>query len=340
MALENRDVRPFIDLHEVQQWLEENVLMTIAPSEGPGETTYLEPGSTYRLDPKSMVQSEIRIAIDEEATVGPILRSAEGLAKQLGSKDNSIFTVVIYGSSPYLRFTEELLRFPIEKLESLRGGHSLTPEGKRPASLRLPHHGSTIDLVVLLNKEVGKKPGLPHRLGTWLARIRFKLANPMEGIGFSPIPLTAEKRQELGLDKQTATFARVNPSQPDVLEATTLDDFVEFYVDEELLSRMSSNPRHPQSALSQVEIFLSAIKFVMMQIYSEPWLDDLKFTDVDEQLIGKLIRIVSNESASDLERSFEMFKNNPSLFTAQIENHCDYRRRLDDSLALMAGGSR
>jgi hypothetical protein len=103
---------------------------------------------------------------------------------------------------------------------------------------------------------------------------------------------------------------------------------------------MSSNPRHPQSALSQVEIFLSAVKFVMMQIHSEPWLDDLSFSHVDDQLIGKLIRIVSNESASELEKSFELFKNNPSLFTAQIENHCDYRRRLDDSLALMAGGSR
>jgi hypothetical protein len=92
--------------------------------------------------------------------------------------------------------------------------------------------------------------------------------------------------------------------------------------------------------LSQVEIFLSAIKFVIMQVHREQWLTELSFSDVDEQLIGKLIRIVSNESASELESSFEMFKSNPSLFTAQIENHCDYRRRLDDSLALMAGGSR
>lgn len=338
MALENRDVRPFRDLSEVQDWLQENVTLTVRPQGVNGEPLEIEPNGTLRLDPKSIVTSDLRLTIGDQVTVGPALQSATSLARELGGIDNSLFSVVVYASTHYLRFTDELRRMSLEDLEELRGGLNLTPpEAPRPRGLRLPHNGFQIELAVILNTQLRQRPGLPFRLGTWLARIKFRIASPTEGLGFSPIPLTEELRAELKLDKQTATFARINPSQPDIRDATNLDDFVEYYVDEQLLNRMSANPRHPQSALAQTEVFLGAVNFLLMSLRGTDWLSDLTLADVDEGLIGKLLRIVASESPGELSRAFDLLKSDPSLFAARVQDQCDYRRRLEDNLAEMDG---
>lgn len=336
MALENRDVRPFKDLDAVQSWLQENVTLVVELLDGNGEVLEVEPNGTVRLDPKTMVTSDLQLMIGDQVTVGRMLESADAFARELGAKDSSLFSVVIYASTHYLRFTDELLRMSLQDLEELRGGLSLTPPGvSRPRGLRLPHNGFQIELAVILNSHLKPRPGLPFRLGTWLARIKFRIASPTEGLGFSPIPLTDELRAELRLDKQTATFARVNPAQPDIRDATNLDDFVEYYVDEELLNRMSANPRHPQSALAQTEIFLGAVNFLLMSLRGAEWLDDLTLADVDEGLIGKLLRVVTNESTGELSRALNILKSEPSMFAARVQDQCDYRRRLEDNLAVM-----
>jgi hypothetical protein len=338
MALENRDVRPFADLNDFQIWLQEHCRLVVRPRDGVGESVTIQPDGTVRLDPKSMLGSNLSLTIGDQVPLGPPLQSARMLSRALGQKDNSVFTAVILGSSPYLRFTEELRRMPLEDLESLRGGLNLTPgDSPRPRSLSLPHNGSLIELAILLSRQLEPKPGLPHRKGTWLARIKFRLASPTEGLGFSPIPLTAELRDQLKLDKQTATFARVNPGQPDIRDAMNLDDFVEYYVDEQLLNRMSANPRHPQSALAQTELFLGAVDFLVMSLRGTDWLNDLKFSEVDGGLVGKLTRIIANESPGELERAFALLKDDPSLFSARVQDQCEYRRRLDENLALMEG---
>lgn len=339
MALENRDVRPFKDLHKVQSWLQENVELIVRPRDGNGDALEVEPNGTLRLDPNSIVTSDLRLSIGDQVTIGSMLESADAFARELGAKDSSLFSVVIYTSTHYLKFTDELRRLSLGDLEELRGGLSLTPsEVSRPRGLSLPHNGFQIELAVILNSHLRQRPGLPFRLGTWLARIKFRIASPTEGLGFSPIPLTDELRADLRLDKQTATFARVNPAQPDIRDATNLDDFVEYYVDEQLLNRMSANPRHPQSALVQTEIFLGAVNFLLMSLRGADWLDELTLAEVDEGLIGKLLRIVATESTGELARAFAILKSEPSVFAARVQDQCDYRRRLEDSLAVVDAG--
>lgn len=169
----------------------------------------------------------------------------------------------------------------------------------------------------MLNRELTPQAGLPYRLGTWLARLRFTLANPAEGIGFTPLPLTQERRKELKLAKQTATYARENPYQPDLLSAVMLDDFVEYYVDESLLARMSANPRHSQSALFQTQIFLGAVEFVVMEFQRLESRGEIQLSDVSEGLIGKILRIVSDETDEDLRQWLERSRQIPPIFSLQ-----------------------
>jgi len=339
MATENRDVRPFRDLPDVQEWLELH-LRLVVQSATSTETWEMEPGSTLRLDPKTLMTADLQLKIGEVVPVHGIANLAKKFADELGAKDHSIMSIVLYGSSRFLRFTDEIARWSFDDLSVFRNGYTLNPEGEpRPRSLQLAHNGVVFDLAVVLNRELKPKPGLPHRLGTWLARIRFVLANPAEGIGFTPIPLTEEKRKELGLSKQTATYARENPYQPDLLTAIMLDDFVEYYVDERLLARMSAYPRHDQSALLQTQIFLAAVEFVVMEFQRVDSLDEIQLSDVNEGLIGKILRIVSDETDGDLRRWLEILKSKPADFLAAAEASTEYLQRLEDSMSFLAGHS-
>lgn len=337
MATENRDVRPFRDLSDIQAWLEEHLRLVVNDATNT-ETWIMEAGSTLRLDPKTLLTANVQLKIDDEVPVLPLLKSAKQFADDLGAKDHTILSIVLYGSSPFLRFTDELARWTFNDLNQLHNGYPLSPNGKlRPRSLQLAHNGVVFDLAVVLNRELKPQLGLPHRLGTWLARVRFTLANPAEGIGFTPLPLTAEKRKELKLSKQTATYARKNPYQPDLLSAIMLDDFVEYYVDESLLARMSSNPRHSQSALFQTQIFLGAVEFVVMEFQRLDSLDEIQLPDIGDGLIGKLVRIVSDETSEDLRQWLDVLKTSPADFLAAVEASSEYLRRLDDSMSDMAG---
>lgn len=337
MASENRDVRPFRDMGDVQSWLEENLRLVVTDA-GNTESWTVEPGSTLRLDPRTLVTANLYLSVGDEVPVLPLLKSAERYSEDLGAKDHKILSIVLYGSSPFLRFTDEVKRWTFDDLDQIRGGFQLNTAGaSRPRTMQLAHHGVVFDFVVVLNRGVKPQAGLPHRLGTWLARVRFTLANPAEGIGFTPLPLTAEKRKEFKLSKQTATYARINPFQPDLLSATMLDDFVEYYVDESLLARMSANPRHSQSALLQTQIFLGAVEFVVMEFQRLDSLVEIQLTDVNEGLIGKILRIVADERESELREWLEVLKTEPADFLAAVEASSEYLRRLDDSMSEMGG---
>jgi len=332
MATENRDVRPFRDLADVQDWLEENLRLVVKDANDT-ETWVMEPGSTLRLDPKTLMTADLQLKIDDMVRVLNVAKSAEGFAHELGAKDHKVMSIVLYGSSPFLKFTDEIARWSFDDLSVFRDGYPLNPEGKpRPRTLQLAHNGVVLDLAVILNRELKPRPGLPHRLGTWLARLRFTLANPAEGIGFTPLPLTAEKRKELKLAKQTATYA-LRAIGADLQTAMTLDDFLEYYVDESLLARMSANPRHSQSALLQTQIFLGAVEFVVMEFQRLDSFEEIQLPEIDEGLIGKVLRIVSEENDGDLRRWLEVLKTEPADFLAAVEASSEYLKRLDDSMS-------
>jgi hypothetical protein len=338
MARENRDVRPFDGLPEVQSWLEDKVTLRIYPNEGAGQ---IEPivcvaDSTMRVDPQTLATADIKLHIEKDELVLAQRSAADRFAKNFGNKTDEIFSIVLYGSSKFLRFKDELIRWNFSDLEKMRDGFSLlNPDSSRPRSLRLPHNGTVFDLAVVLNSAQKPKIGLPHRLGTWLAHIQFKLANPSEGIGFNPLPLTIEKRQELKVSQQTATYCQINPQKPDLLGADMLDDFLLFYVDSATLDRLSANPLHPQSALYQTQIFIDALKFLVTEFQRLENVADVKLNDIDDRLIGRLLRVVSTDEAQSLQAWLEILRDEPEVFIAEVESICNYQKRIDESLGLM-----
>ena len=339
MAKENRDVRPFMDLQTVQDWFEEHITLQVTPAEAIGissKSLDCEPWATLRIEPRTLATAGISLYIDKDEAILHLAAIAKSFATQIGAVDENDFSILIIGSTPFLKISDVLYKWTFSDLEKLRGGFSLIEADKpRPRSLQTPHSGFTIELAVVLNRHLPIKVGFPVRLGTWLARTKFSVANPAEGLGFTPLTLTDEIRDELGIRKQTATHRQIREDQPDLRQADKLDDFVAFYVDKDMLDRLAANPRHAQSALKQTEIFIEAIDFLVMEFHRLDDMHEITLSDVDNKLIGRLLRIVSTDDPSDLEAWLEVLKGEPSNFMAAVQAQCDYRDRVNDALGLM-----
>lgn len=326
MSRENRDIRPFIDLAELEAMWEEFVTIRVIPkTSGQPDPLICSAWSTQRIEPQTLATSDIHIHLPSDQVVLPMLKIAEAFAKRLGLKDASAFSVVLYGTSPFLRFTDELLRCSVSEIENWRGGQSLVGSGKRPRSLLLPHNGTRFDLVVVLNQSLKKATGMPWRLGTWLAHLQFTLANPAEGIGFTPFPLTDELRAEFGISTGTLFYPRVKPNQPDWQRANYFDDFGEFYVDSEILDHLAVAPREQQSATIQTQIFLHALNFLVMEFQRDDRRDSISLAEINDGLMGRLLRVVSGESQNELEAWLDVLRQEPNKFMAAVESATDIR---------------
>jgi hypothetical protein len=168
---------------------------------------------------------------------------------------------------------------------------------------------------------------IPHRRGTWLARARFAIGNTTEGLGFLPKPLTPELRAEFGLGDDVTQFARRNPFNGQLLESETFDDFLEFYVDSDLLQALSAAPRQSHSVFLQTEIFLSAVQYVVLEASRGPDLNGKLLGDFGETLIKRLIRGISEESYGQMERWLTVLQTNPLAFIAKWQERALYRTR-------------
>ncbi len=339
MPRENRDVRPFVDLAELESIWEECVTVRAIPTtSGASEPIVCTAWSTQRIEPQTLATAEVHLHIPSDQVVLPMMRITEAFAKKLGLKDVSAFSVVLQATSPFLKFTDELLRCTMDEVETWRGGINLTPVGGRPRSLQLPHNGTRFDLMVVLNRALKKSPGIPWRLGTWLAHLQFTFANPSDGIGFTPIPLTDELRQEFGVSSGSLFYPRVKPNQPDWQRANYFDDFGEFYVDSEVLDLLAAAPREQQSAIAQTQIFLHALNFLVMEFQRDERRDSISLGEVNDGLMGRLLRVVSGESQNELEAWFNVLKREPSKFVAALESAADIRNVMRRGLGTVRTG--
>ena len=335
MAEENRVVRPFSTPDDLQDWMDQNVFLEVQPmTEGhaDGDLITVVAGETKRLEPKTYLTADITLKVSPDADIKNFVSGLTQYMKLVGG-DKQVLSIVLYGSSSFLKFSDELYRWSVSEFEKSGDGHKIAYTGSlRPRAAKTAHNGASFELVVVLQQQLGSAVGLPWRLGTWVLRSSFSLGSPLEGFGFTPLPLTKEKRIEFGIGPETFKFARKNPFNGQLFESETLDDFIEFYVDEETLNRLSASPRNAQSAFIQTEIFLSAIEFVVLEASTDPDLHDKSLEEVSGTLIDKMLRAISTERIDELSKWLLLLKNSPQLFLTKYEELGGYRTRLLKSI--------
>ena len=338
MAEENRVVRPFSAPDDLQDWIDQNVFLEMQPmtdGNADGDVITVAAGETKRLEPKTYLTADITLRLAPDADMKSFTSALTKYAKLIGGS-KEVLSVVLYGSSSFLKFSDELCRWSISEFEKSGDGYKIASSGPlRPRVAKTAHNGGSFELAVVLQQQLEAVVGMPWRLGTWIFRSSFSLGNPLEGFGFTPLPLTKEKRIELGIGSETFKFAKKSDFGDGLFESETLDDFIEFYVDEEILTRLSAAPRNAQSAFIQTEIFLSAIEFVVLEASTDGELKDKSLQDLNGTLIDKMLRAISTERVEELNNALSLLKNNPQMFLAKYEELVNYKTRLLKSIGEM-----
>jgi hypothetical protein len=316
MSSETRLVRPFRDAVRTQKVLENEVTIRLFDAERlAGE---IVAGSTIRVPAEQLQTRRIVLSGLNENLADAISRDLVDLKEV----DDSNVELIIVASSSYLKKTEVLRRCRVSSFSSLESEMQLFSP-----IFECIHHGWEIIVVLVLSKNQVPKVGLPWRKGTWLAKVHFTVANPVEGIGFTPRPLTEEVRKRFSLHPQTTRYS-ANVDGVSVMDCSSLDEAIEYYVDEDLMIQLSSNPSSPFSVLEQTRIFLDAMSFVVSEISRTEEFADSTLIDLEGNLAHKILVLLAGDGHLSQDMWLSEWQQSPSKIFAGIEAHARLRDKL------------
>jgi hypothetical protein len=312
MSTEQRDVRAIGVVHALQDLLSSAVLLV-------GEQRYATDERVV-LDEVAYLHAQIGVALGGPHVVASAIDAAIGELPDLDLDLDSLEFAVIL-SSGYLRILEFRHRMPLSELSSVPSPLVLT-SGQRPDALRAWRSGCTIELSVHLSTERPKRPLKPWRLGSWVARTEWSVATESSFTGFTPKPLTAEMKHELMLSSKAMRYVRVG-SPP--LEQDVTEESVELWLDADLLSKISANPRTKVAIALQRQLFVDAVWAVVTAARLAEGFDLLTWSDAEKSLIGRVVSlVVPNRSGAAARQKagneyLAMIRDDPARFMTFVE---------------------
>jgi hypothetical protein len=165
-----------------------------------------------------------------------------------------------------------------------------------------------------------------------LARADFLVASPTEGLGFTPRALTDEIRAHYELSQKATRFAQVVDGMS-ILDGATVDSVLEYYVDENLLQRLSSNPTSPFSILEQSRIFLDAASFVVTEACRDNDFMGKSIEDLKDSVVHKFLVLLAGDNKSAQQNWLSVWQESPARVIAQIESHADIAEKIEKVMA-------
>ena len=313
MSSEQRDIRPVGSVSAFDDLLNGSSLLV-------GDQRY-DHDERVILEEISFLNSPVAIDLGGHDKVVEALAAAKAELDSLDLElDHLEFAVIL--SSSYLRILEFRHKMPLAQLASTANPLILS-SGKRPDALRAPRSGCTIELTIHLAQQRPRQPLKPWRVGSWISRASWALTTDLAFTGFTPKPLTAEKKKEMSLPQRATRYITLtsSPLDPDVNE-----DSVELWFDADLLAKISANPRTKLAVALQRQLFVDAVAAVVNHSRHLDGFASLAWADVKDTLLGRVVSVVgpnhSNEAARDLACTgfLEDLKSDPARFMTLVED--------------------
>lgn len=311
MSSEHRENRPFKAIPALDALLQGMTLHV-------GDCT-IPPETTQQVDEEVFLQSPfvLRLADDESALHKLVTEAVDSL--QESPYVPSDLSLVMVAASSYLRINDALRTINLIELAEQPARLSLTAQ-QRPRAFQTPRSGCSVELAFCLNRQLNFQPLRAWRRWTWLARTTFGVETEVSFDGFTPLPLTEQRREELSLPKGTMRYVTID-SGLSVASLACSEDSLQLYIDEELLALMSANDRDSNSRLMQRIIFIDAISTVVHHAVREDGIFELAYADIQGSLLDKVIRMATGPSAQPSQRQvmFNLLREQPASFMAYIE---------------------
>lgn len=322
MSSEIRLIRPFDSAVETQSLLEQGIYLEISCDD---ENFELVPGTSIRnLEPRTLLKANFVLRFRSENGSSIAKKIESECSESLGIDANDIRIAVVI-KNRYLKRVDVQHMLTIGEFRNLKN-IPITSDLRRSI-----HNGWTLTLAVVLNRGLPIVPGRATRRGSWLAKVEFQISSPREGVGFTPLPLTDALREQFKLGSGTTRYALLKDGVS-LRESSTVDEVLEYYVDEELLTRLSADSSGKLSKLEQVRIFLDAASFVVAEATRIPNFGLLQLTDLKETILEKFLILLVGEDVSLQREWLITWQQTPSRFMAGLEDACDLKTYLDDAL--------
>jgi hypothetical protein len=327
VSTEQRDVRPFASVEAFDFLLKHAVVRVGAE--------LVETAGSLVLEEDVFLRSNVSLNLASDASA--VAKAVEAASSDLESLelevDDLAFAVVL--SSGYLKIAEFQHQMPLSELAG--AGPSLLLSGPpRPAALRSPRAGCQIEALIYLATERSRRPLRPWRYGTWIANARFALLTQHAFTGFTPKPLTPEKKAELSLPPKTVRYISLGGASP--VEDGVMEDSVEVWFDADLLAKMSANPKSKASVALQRQLFVDAIASIVSQSKVTENFDQQTWADLQDTLLGRVVALVAPSHANEGARTaacmtyLQMIQERPAHFLAYAEEAAGLIGALDAEL--------
>ena len=325
MSSETRTIRPYLGGGEFQSVLDRcRLQIGDLRLDGGGRVS-------VSLDEYLNYQYRLVLAADDHDLHAAQAEIAEGLGS-LGLATSDVEFLVL-ASSPTLKMVDVVARVPLDELPEIPRVVAITGDS-RPRALLGPNGGCDIRVYFCLARQLPPRALHPWRKGTWLGKQEFSVRSELGGVGFVPVRLDDDLRDDLGLDRSTVRYVAVDDS------ASTLDpdapaDAVKVYVDADLLDRLGVNSRTPVGIELQRRLFLDAATAVVMASIRELHADPtLGHADVDEFKGGLLHGLIEMTAGRDTDgpgnrarnAAFRLMQDDPGRFLARIDARVGSRR--------------
>lgn len=324
MSSETRTIRPYRGVDHFQAVLDRAVLHV-------GERP-IEGGSRVSLTVDEYLNYPIslRLADDEHDRHENEGRIADGLGDlALSSSDVEL---VVLTSAPRLKMVDVVFANRLDEIEHVPG--SIAFRRERPRALRGPIGGCDVRVYFCLARQFPPRVLQPWRKGTWLGKQEFQLRTEIGGVGFMPVRLTDELREEHGLETNVTKYARVDP-EVSVFQTDVPSDAVSVFIDEGLLDRLAVVAHSPMGKQLQRQLFLDAAWAIATATLAEATADPaLLHADVDEfrgSLVHGLVEMVAGRALDDAavrarnDRYRELLED-PARFLSNLESRLATRR--------------
>lgn len=198
MPSEQRLVRPFVGVE-----LFASALADASVRLGP---VRIDDGQRVHV-PSSSLQHDPPVLSWGRAVAGEDLRNTLVEAAARADLEPDQLELLVVASTPYLRIADIAHRAAISVPGSIPDELDLRRLEPRPRAIQTPMGGCDIEVYVCLSRSLPRQLLRPSRKGTWLGRARFSVRTELGELGLSPVPLTADLRNELELGRRPlATF--------------------------------------------------------------------------------------------------------------------------------------
>lgn len=318
MSREVREFRPF-EVGDLNQVLNHALLRF-------GEDQCAPGGRIEVDDPDDFRRRRVELLWDAENPHSRLQGRLIDGAANMGI-DLSALALVVTANTSFLKTAEVVAQFHLSELEHLP--RKVILSDPRPTALLAGFHRSTVIAYLLLTENLHPSPLRPWRKGTWLARVTFRLFSHSLASFYRPFPLSDEERLRLGLPKEVVRYLEMgdhDPSRP--YNDTTAP---KFWVDGQLLALLAAQSSSSLSRTIQVQLLQDFIWGVISSPYvTDTNLNDLAWSDLEDSLLGRIIRFAAGADATPDECTaiMDAVESDPARILARIEDIISLRSTL------------